>query len=155
MTSCDIIASFRKRKSQPHYQKEIKGIVNNVCGCMLSKWTSVEFQNITCNGSEYLHVACVYMEPFSHFDYYNFTIQLENAPQNLLKLYEYAKQHTAYRSDDTDTEVIVPYVYKKSKTILKRCKKDALFAPSTPSCIYFAEPNDIDFVNRVFECTYQ
>jgi len=154
MASCDIISEFYNTNLDCDLQKDFDGVVDNICGCMVSKWTSVEFNKISNSRNEYLHVACVYLEPFSDFDHCDFTMDLQNMPLNLRKLYEYSKEHTTYVQSDTSYNIIVPYVYKDSKTFLKKYNLDS--APSySSSCMYITKPKDIVVIDKLFECEYQ
>jgi hypothetical protein len=154
MASCDIISEFYNTISDCDLQKDFDGVVDNICGCMVSKWTSVEFNKISNSGNEYLHVVCVYLEPFSDFDYCDFTIDLRSTPTNLQKLYEYSKNNTTYVQGDISIDIVVPYTYKDSKTLLKKYKLDSTHSYS-PSCVYITKPKDISVIDNLFVCEYQ
>jgi hypothetical protein len=157
MASCDIISSFRDMYTESVVQQDFKdSILDDFCGCLVSKWLTIQFSSIiTADNETYLHVACIYLQPFSEFDYCDFTINLKHCPQNILKMYQYAKKHTTFSMDaENVVEIIAPYIYKNSRTILKRCNLDVLVPSFSPSCVHISEAEEIKKVDKLFQCKY-
>ncbi len=127
-------------------------IMDDMCGCMVSKWTSLEFKRIiTCDNQTYLHITCVYLEPFSAFDYCDFVIKFEDIPENILTIYKYANKYTTFSMDDEKMiKIMVPYIYKEGRTVIKRCNLDAIEPAFSPSCIHINEPQEINYINYLF-----
>jgi hypothetical protein len=157
MALYDIISAFREMYTESVVQRDFRdSVLDDFCGCMVSKWMTIEFSTIVTPDDEtHLHVACIYLQAFSDFDYCDFTINLENVPTNILKLYKYAKQYTTFSMDaENVVEIVIPYIYKNSRTILKRCNLDILVPSCSPSCVHISEPEEIKKLDKLFQTHY-
>ena len=153
--ACDILTALNELKLQEDCKDSefLEGTISKYCGCMISKWISVEFQEIvTSNQETFLHVIFVYLEPFTDFDHYDFFISSENIPQNVMKLYKFAFINSQINEYDDVIELHAPYVYKNAKALLKKYKKDNIVGmQKVTESMYISSQKDINEINILFE----
>ena len=122
MEFIDFFQGFQKPDGEENQDMD-GGIVDIICGCMISKWTSVEFTKVFGLEKDYLQIAVIYMEPFCGYDYCLMYMDFEKVPASIMELYTLARTHTIsklHEDDDTQISMYIPYAYNTSrKTVHK------------------------------------
>ena len=153
--SCDIVMALKELKIQEDEKRieHLEGILSTYCGCMISKWISVEFKKIVSEDKkEYLQVTFVYLEPFTDFDYYDFFLAMEDIPINVMKLFKFSSDKYELVVYDDLIELHAPYVYKEARALLKKYSKDSIVGKTTfTDCLYISSYKDIRDINDLFE----
>jgi hypothetical protein len=156
--ACDILMALNELKLQEdsNSHENLEGIIDKYCGCMISKWISVEFQEVIASNQEkYLHVVFVYLEPFTDFDHYDFFLSSENIPSNVMKLYQFAFNNSRVEVSDDIIELYAPYVYKDAKALLKKYNKDNIVGMNKiTESMYISSPKDIKEIDALFETLF-
>lgn len=148
----------------PSMEELGSGVVDEYCGCMLSKWISVEFRKIVGLQKDYLQFTIVYMEPFTDFDYKIVCIDWHRIPKSLMQVYELAKSQTVFNEAYDTVDMIVPFAYKPNRTLLKRLSKHIHKLSGDIVCVdeegygtitYIATSTDISKIDNIFKSVMQ
>ena len=112
----EFIDFFKGFKKQGNYLEVHEGIVDTICGCMISKWTSVEFTKVFGIDKDYLQIAIIYIEPFCGYDYCQMYMDFEEVPETIMNLYKLALEHTITKSEDEQQiTMYIPYAYNTNR----------------------------------------
>jgi len=147
----DKIKGFTSTKTFTEFPVS-SGVLDVHCGCMISKWCSIEFKKIFALDKDYLQVNIIYIEPFHSFDNVALHLEWDNVPANILKAYEISKAKTTFDESEGMTVMIVPYLYKNSRTTMKRFKVNAWMAGDMEDLhgLYVSNKKDIKKINKMF-----
>lgn len=120
----DFFSGFQSKTEDPDLSEIDSGIVDIVCGCMISKWTSVEFTKIFGLEKDYLQIAIIYMEPFCGYDDCILYMDFDRIPSCIMDLYEFARTHTIIEEVDDSVRMLItrvsnPRRYAPHKIMLK------------------------------------
>jgi hypothetical protein len=115
----DFFHGFKKDENNEEVQQ---GIVNIVCGCMISKWNTVEFTRVFGIEKDYLQIAVIYIEPFTGYDYCLMYMDFDKVPECIMHLYHLALEYTSITEDEEQMTMYIPYSYNTSRRCIhKRC----------------------------------
>ena len=150
--SSDFLEKFQDIKFNPYMKDLGHGILDELHGCMVSKWVSIEFRKIYAIDKDYLQVIVIYMEPFSDFDHIVMCFEWNKIPQNLMKVYEFSKTGTYFETCDNTVEMYVPYLYNSRKTLLKRYPSNVWVCGDIQEIegIYLTTRKDLRKIDNIF-----
>jgi hypothetical protein len=116
----EFIDFFHEFKNRENNQEDQQGIVNIVCGCMISKWNSVEFTRVFGIEKDYLQIAVIYMEPFTGYDYCLMYMDFDKVPVCIMDLYHLALEHTSITEDREELTMYIPYAYNTARRCIHK-----------------------------------
>jgi len=149
--ACEFIDRFQCFEPSTTHP-EAQGILDIHCGCMVSKWTAIEFKKIFSLEDDFLQVNIIYMEPFCAFDSFTLHLSWSKVPHNVMKAYEIAKAQTTFDVQDDMVSMIVPYLYKNKKTMMKRFKPSSYESGDLEVLegVYITSKKDLNKINMIF-----